>query len=300
MKNLTIFLFAFILCSCNKAKPDLIISGEKKEGAQHLGSGVWIMVPNQYSKAKSYEGFQAGNGVSSISLQVNNTSLASVKNSYNEGWLAENKSELIEMRNVKFATLDSAIYTEVYDKRKQTIRYTLSIKKDDAVYSIKAFCFKVEEKSRGKMLIEALESTFFGEVVVEKETFQLVDMQSMDKQYYTKDGLMPTKSDDMALIEITLLEFGENNVGESKMRNILNQNMAKINKEQPSNFGTQKLSNGIMYFGESASTETKVYGVLLAQPSGNAMMVICQGKSNKAISEFKEFVRAKFLSETIN
>ena len=193
---------------------------------RHLGHGVYIKVPNGFSRAKSYDGFQIGFPSASISLKITSRSISEIKKAFSEKSLEAQQTKLLELREVKFGEIDSALFSMVLDKRRKTIRYLLAV--DDGVdtYHIKAFSFALEQEKYEKQLKYALFSACFGEKLEEKPEFSLAGFDN-DTMLLTRDGKLPTEAEDEVLIkmkeipldELPIDDYSRSNLLTSKVKN---------------------------------------------------------------------------------
>ena len=283
-------LLTFIMSSCDDS-PDLIFRGIKSETAKHLGEGVWINVPPFYKKAKSYDGFQASNYESSISLQINYASIDNVIKSFDKKLLARKRTKLLTLETVKFGEADSAVYAEVYDKRKQTIRYLLSIKKDNKMYGVKAFCQERLKDKYDLMIKRALESVAFAELVQKEEAFVLGKLISLSEWYLTRDGFYPTASEDEAMIMVRAIDINEVGSSREYKMDFLKEEVAKYTSVAIEEIKAENVGDGHYITIMVGKGDKKVFGAYVTD--GNEMSNLFIGSSNnlESIIEIGEYVR---------
>ncbi len=298
MKNQLLFisLSLLIFFSCQDSSP-LILDGMPKKDAQHLGEGVWIQVPPGYKSAKSYDGFQVSNNASSISLQVNYADLDQVRSSFDKKRLAGKRTKLIVMRPALVGQ-DSAIYTEVLDKRKQTKRYTLSIAKGDQIYSVKAFAFETEVPKYEQKIKDAFNSVYFGEVEEEKLLYSLASTENDHIYIMTKDGKWPNEEANAPFIETTILEEEINGLESGALMDFLAEKMEAKSDKRAGRMQSEFLNNGRFTTGSIEAGLPKICGALLTSNEVN-VLIIGQSYNQEDFLEMEEFIRFSLIKTTI-
>lgn len=201
-KNYSVYFWMLILClfilSC---KSEVITINPFKDSLhKHLGKGVWVQVPSEYSKANNYDGYQASGYRSSVSVQIEPVSSKKVRESFDVISLRKKKIILEEFTEVNYGKTDSAFYVVVFDMRKNTYRHMLSIKDYNQTINIKGFCFKQQASYFNPIIKKALLSTYIDtEEEKRKEDFLMADIESLNTFLFTKDGKFPTESPDQAI-----------------------------------------------------------------------------------------------------
>lgn len=302
MKKLQTALFLSILFllfqSCRDNSP-IILEAKKTEQSSHLGNGVWIIVPPGFKKAKTYDGFQAEYPTTSVSLQIEDASLAEVKESFSLKKLTLNKTTLLELRPVQFGTTDSAFFAVVHDARKGTIRYLLSVQQGSKTYNIKAFCLKTQENRYDKILRTALFSTYIGEFEEEEKLFKMAGLEQLGSVIFTKDGQYPTTAPDEAKIEVVSIGKNHDYPTQQHQFNFLKYEVAKMTGNSANAFGQEPLTQGSYVTVSGYGPKGYAFTAFIVDPAEMAIMVKCFGKAPGNIAEFEDFVRANFIKAEI-
>lgn len=300
MKKVQLFFLALILVftACEE-EPQLTFNGIKSKTAKHLGEGVWIDVPASYSKAKSYNGFQASGLESSISLQINEATIEDVKRSFDEKLLKRKKTKLITLQVVPFGTQDSAVFSMVHDRRKGTIRYLLSIKQGNMMYGVKAFCYEALKDKYDMRIKRALESVAFGEIIVKKEPFVLAKLVSLNEFVFTRDGEFPTQSEDGANIVLKIVDAKEVGNYRFNKTDYLKEALSEYYKGTISKINIKSVGEGHYISTIINKPDVKLFGAHISD--GKEMSELYIGKSStlEGVREISEFVRNSNLKTVI-
>jgi len=284
--------------SCRDNSP-IILEAKKEEQSSHLGKGVWIIVPPGFKKAKTYDGFQAEYPTTSVSLQIEDASLAEVKESFSLKNLALNKTTLLELRPVQFGTTDSAFFAVVHDTRKGTIRYLLSVQQGSKTYNIKAFCLKTQENRYDKILRTALFSTYIGKFEEEEKLFKMAGLEESGSMVFTKDGQYPTTAPDEAKIEVMGVGKNHDYPTQQHQFNFLKYEVAKMTGDLGNTFGQEPLAKGSFVTVSGSGPKGYAFTAFVVDPAGAAITIKCFGKAPENIAEFEDFVRANFIKAEI-
>ncbi len=302
MKKLQIALFSAALFLFFQACRDnslIILKARKTEQSSHLGKGVWIIVPPGFKKAKTYDGFQAEYPTTSVSLQIEDASLAEVKESFSLKTLMLKNTALLELRPVQFGATDSAFFAVVHDKRKGTIRYLLSVQQGSKTYNIKAFCLKTQENRYDEILRTALYSTYIGEYEEEEELFKMAGLEESGGVVFTKDGQYPTTAPDGAKIEVVSIGKNHDYPTQQHQFNFLKYEVAKMTGNSANAFGQEPLSQGTFVTVSGSGPRGYAFTAFVVDPTETAIMIKCFGKAPGNMAEFEDFVRANFIKAGI-
>lgn len=293
MKNLFFLIFSLNLffVSCTEPESHLTFKGIKSKTAKHLGEGVWLDVPSFYKKARTYDGFQAQGYESSISLQVNNASLEEVKKSFDKEVLARKKTKLITLQVVPFGDQDSAVFSIVYDKRKQTRRYLLSVARGNKMYGIKAFCFDHLKDKYDMLIKRSLESVTFAETIEKKEAFMLAKLVSLKELIYTRDGEFPTQSEDEATLVIKKIDPKKAGSTSGSKSNFLSNTMKEYADSRESSVRIEKVEDGHFISAYFLDSEKKVFGAHLSDGKELSNLYIGTSTTREGIKELGQYVR---------
>lgn len=236
-----LLMVVLLFGACNSYKQDhKVINPKKISSKVHVGQGVWMTIPAEYIKAKSYEGYQTGSKYSSISVKTINSSIETVKKKFDLQYLKKRNTELLELSTVEYGENKDAFFSVVHDKRKKTIRYLLAINDGTKTYNIKAFCFHKVMKSFDKKIRKALFSAYIGERIEKEELFKLVKIGLEGAMIYTKDGVLPTTSEDSSVIKVI---FGES-FNEVLKTRLVEEELQKITKKKSNSVTVESLESG--------------------------------------------------------
>ena len=298
LKEYVVIIFSLvILIGCKNNSP-IVIDPTKSEFSQHLGKGVWLRVPSSFKKATSYDGYQMNDQSASISVKIVNRSLEEFKRTFEPDVLSQMKQELLEIRPVVYGDNEFAFYSKVRDKRKRTIKYLLAIANGAETYTIKAFCFQDNESQVGRRIEKALWSTYIGEQEDEKYDFLMARIYSADHIVFTKDGELPTKSKDEAIIEVKVLELDvpmSPTEGEEYLKN----EISKIVPNRNVAVTVQKLIEGYFLGGGGVYDGRNVYLSLL-MGNQETKFLKCTANAKIEKSYFEEFIKKKYLKTTVS
>ncbi len=219
-----ILLLMVIMSSCNSIRHnEYQVTGTKSQFAKHLGQGVWLTTPPGFKKATSYDGYQAPNGHSSISLKIGNESFEELLENFSERNLDLKKLRLIEKSKVIYADTIPGYYIVVKDLRKRTTKHLLAIRKNNATYTIKAFYFTQLKNQYEKLIKLSLLTSYIGNLEKKKERFQMASLDQSGNIIYTQDGLFPTKTEDELILKIEKVENFDGIIKEEFIRKRMKQ-----------------------------------------------------------------------------
>ncbi len=291
-----LFFMGFYFTACERyTQRQIIISSVKKEDSQHLGNGVWMVIPDSYKKANSYNGFQAITRQSSISLDMNRKSIDEVKKAYAPGHLKEVNMALLELSTVHYGGNENGVFLVIHDKSKKVIRYLLSIAINDRTYNIKAFCLERRKDRYDPEIRKSLESIYIGDYKEKEKLFKLAKLESLTELFFTKDGVYPTNSPDNAVIKTKKMTSFEG-ILES---GLIKSELQKITGKNSNSWGVETLSNGKFFFGTSESENKKGFVALLVNQKQEALLVSCSGNQNSSLIEFERYVRETLIKTSI-
>jgi len=302
MKTQLLFFISFLLIgtSC-KQTSNLNFPGIKVDSAQHMGKGVWIKVPYLYKEAKSYDGFQASNYESSISLKVDRgATLEDRKRFFDKAQLSLKKQKMVEMTTFPFGESETALYTIVEDKRKRTFRYQLAIQKGDDAYRITAFCPKHLHSKYKHLITAAFQSASFGEEREKQEAFVMAQLVSLNETIFTRDGLFPTESEDQAIINLKLMKTDSIPGFDVNKREYLENQMKRLSEDKIEHGGAEMIGDGDFRTAKIRKGDTKIFGALICANEGEETLVMAQTKDEAALKEINLFVRRMFISTDIS
>jgi len=284
----------FAMVSCHKVETSPIIL-EVKHGAKnlrHAGQGVFMDVPKFYKKASSYDGFQAPNYLSSISIKVSGDSLETVLNSFNENKLNAQKIKLLELRPVNYRSKYSGYWITTKSKRDNKIKMILALKTDDKLYMVIGYYFEELEDEYEKIVRNALENIQIQEKFDRKEEFVLANWGSEDNNVIlTLDAKYPTENENGWVIEEREIRGHHDDIAQSivsqydKNKTMKNTRNAKM-----------RLENGDLWEYNFNNQEKMI--VILIFPINNVgqrHVVIGYGKNNDKFIELHEYIQKKYL-----
>ncbi len=135
----------FLAMSCTAPKVDnIVIEPKLTSTKQALGQGVSMLIPMDYRKGDTDEGYTASfeteNQSSSLSLQVTRESLAQIKSAYSPKSLEENGQSLSEISTVEYGDNKKAFFAKVHDHGDSVFDYILAIEQHGQTYLIEAAC----------------------------------------------------------------------------------------------------------------------------------------------------------------
>ncbi len=292
-----------VFTSCSPdIKSELIeLSPVKFPESQHIGQGVWLIIPSGYGRAESYEGFQANDKSSSISVKIDRHSISEMKKIFDEKKLKRSHVELLELHPVNFGDLQDAFFSVVKDKRKKTIRYLLCVNVNGLTYNIKAFCFAGNYERDDPKLRKALFSSYIGDRIEKKALFEIANFNVNEEKdismVYTKDGVYPTKSPDSSYIEVKQLESPNS---EFDWR-VVQEALFSLTGVKTMNIKPYLVGRGVILEGKVIGEKHKAYVALISpDPSKKERTLVkCWGNSESDLSEFKKFVSNNFIKTVI-
>jgi|GEM_PF-1797453 hypothetical protein len=295
MKNFAlIFSLFFFLTSCTsiETKP-MKITPLKNDKSVHVGQGIWMKIPSNYKKAKSYEGFQTADNTSSISVKINLKSMDQVKKIYSSESLSRNKLDLLQLSPVNYDGNENAIFSLVEDTKKKTIKYLLAINDKGTTYNLKAFCFASHKDKYDDIIREALFSSVIGEVKFEEKLFKpVIDLDSKNI-VYTKDGKYPTDSPDQSKIEVENVKTLKGIKGIKGVTKV-EKALMEFKTGSGSLVNSKPIGNGELISGRSIGNNGIAYVALISLDGDNGLLVKCSGNAKSKISEFEDFVINNF------
>lgn len=290
------FLLAMLVpLACRNKLNDIQLIQTKEEGSQHLGYGVWILVPDGYQRAKTYSGFQSEDGRSSIHVEINPASFDELKISFEPKKLKEQRTTLIQMRGVNYNHNTRAFFATVEDERKKTIRYLLAIDQNDTVYAIQAFCYKSFFEEYNLKIKGALFSVFIGEFQEKTELFLLANLVELNHLIFTRDGLYPTKSTDQSEVEIKILPQSNKVPTEE----LIQLSLAKYTTETEHHIYRSRLTNGQMSLAKLTYDSGNVLVAIIEVRNGEGYMINCKGNPRSSLEDFETFINRYFIDTKI-
>lgn len=254
-----------------------------------------MVVPNGYQKARSFDGYQTTNALSSISVTMSMRSLEEIKARITPSALREKKSVLLELSRVNYDGKENGLFSVVHDKMTNTIRYAMAISHNDRVYYIKAFCFDQFEESFDPLIRKSFMSTYIGNREDSMEEFRLAKFEGRNRSIQTKDGEYPTQSPDAAVIEWTTLD---DLTGISETGLVENELQKLTGMERPG-VSVIYLENGKYYQGTASTENIKAYVGLLVTEGRKGTLVVCHGNANSSLEEFEKHTYGKLVKTKI-
>ena len=291
--SILFILLIIIINSCSNNSP-IELSPIRTDDLKHLGKGVYAKIPSNYKRALSFDGYQEESMLSSVSVQVEKAPLWKIRRNFDTDVLKFKKSKLLELRPVKYGTIDSCFFSKVQDFRKNTIRYLLAINDGDKTYLVKAFCPKQLDDKYDDKLREVLFSSYVSRVYQE---FKFAKATKTGEQLYTKDGQYPTESKDkseMSVGRVNDFQFGKNIYTYLKEKIFLHtgQHVVKFQKK----FTPLTLANGSYTEIMGQTGDKKVYaGFLKTGKEKQPLLIMVVGNDQLSLEETKQDVWRKFV-----
>jgi hypothetical protein len=300
------FLFRMVVCvlpflffaSCESYETEQITLEPKKTAEYiHLGKGIWTKYPKGYSKADTYDGYQAPGQASSISIMTNQEPIQSLWEKHNPSDLNQQDVKLLQLSPVKYGVNDNALFSIVHDTRKNTIRYLLAFHENGITYNVKAFCFNQVRSTYEPTIKNTMLSAVLAEVEEKEELFKMATLKDAQTVVFTRDGKYPTASEDQATIEIKTIKAASLSPGTDEV----SAELIRITKDKHDYVEVENLLNGKFFSGTSRGQEKNAFVALLTDTaSGGAVRISCYGNKESNLQEFETYVRAKYLKLTID
>ncbi len=304
--SLIYFSIVFFVFSCTSVETSpLVLSGKLQEGSKSMSREVKVKVPNWYKKAETYDGFQTQNRNSSISLQVNRTTIEFVNQSFDPARLSKKKVKLLSKRPVDFAGNKKALYTEVLDHRKDTKRYALSIEDNGMVYSIKGFCFQDQLDAYEEDIRTAIFSTHFVDKNDLSETplTELFTLANIDLEakiaLYTRDGKIPDGNESADKIEFMQLDHSMKSHSSWEIEKRLRETFKQITGQRIESFSVNRLDSGIYSKAYIKEGEVKFLALYFAKYGNPDQFLLCSSKDEASFQDFDKFIEKEFFTTTI-
>ncbi len=295
MKTQLLLLFAFFLCcsSCNMVdSSEISVEGKKVEDAKHLGQGVWMKIPSKYRKAESYDGYQAPQYHSSLSVKTSQESLDRLLKVYEEKNLKAQKCRLLELRPVVFEEEHEGYYVVVQDFRKKTIRHLLAVKIGETLYKIKGFYFKELEDQYETYVRNALLSSHIGEVQQEEERFKFASFIDLETVVLTTDGKFPTESPDSLYLSLRSFD----NVGAVDPFEIIRNELQKHVEIDMRKVNTviDPLQNGKIYINQGKDDSKACLVMFVSADNNKGSLYTLYGERSIDLKELKRYLKRSF------
>lgn len=295
--GLMLMLFmAFYGCSGHVEK-EIVIDPNKYRYSVHLGAGVWLLVPDGYKKAASYDGYQANNSESSISVKTSDKSSEELKKAYDPKLLRKRDMELIELSEVKYGEKGTGFFSVVHDKKNKLLRYFLSISKDGRTYNITSFCAEGAKGTYDRLIRWSLKNVFIGESKEEEELFKFAKLISSNEVAYSKDGKYPTESADNALAEWK--DMSASDLDGALGSTLVEIELGKLVKKSRHMVEFAPLTNGMYYHGKAVSKNRKAYVALFVNEKKEGILVKCYGNEKSDLAEFERYVEGQLLKTVV-
>ncbi len=131
---------------------------------QTIGEGVSMLIPLDYQKVEADNGYAASfeteNLASSLSLQVVQETLSTVKSAYSPASLEENDLSLSELSTVQYGENPNAFFAKVHDDENAVFGYVLAIEQKDKTYLIEGASTDISHDFYDYKIRQALLSVF--------------------------------------------------------------------------------------------------------------------------------------------
>lgn len=302
MKNYFFLLLLLVsgisACGDNYVTEHYHLENQSTTDLQYAGEGVYLDVANQYSKARTYDGFQARGGKSSISVKLTDTPIEELKKDYESTQLKKRRANLKELSTVDYNGNTNAFYAVTEEEKQGTIRYLLAIRENDVTYLIKAFAFANRHDYYRNNIKQALLSTYIGNPIDIKAAFTAVqadNKQSTNIIYHTRDGKYPTESTDQAVIKTEFV-----NIKGFTETTYLQQTLTELTGGKAYGIGTEFLANAKYHCGKSQTDKMKAYAGLVPAPvAGGHLLMIASGNAVVDLMELETYVRDQLIKAKI-
>lgn len=304
-------LLSLLLFSCDDVdRSEIIVDGTEEAGSdkfvrkvqqedvdelEEIANGVYIRKPDQFRKARSFDGYQYVNGPATISLEIREQEIGGIKRMFTDKALSARKEKLLEYHPVNFYGNETAFMTVTESKRKNIYKFLLAVEEEGRTYNVKALCSigLGEHLNMYDLLKRTLLTTELRGYQAEATDFVAVDGGSPVSEMYTRDGAYPTASPDGAFIQRTLAV-----IPDSKDRIAVHKQIAEelkeLTGEDKSAFSTVPLSNGVIVHATAQNDSVHAF-VALVYAEGERMAQQYTGTANsaEAIANIEKFVLDK-------
>jgi len=299
MKNLSFpfVIFLLLLSSCVNESA-LKLDWQMSDEHDHLGYGFWVKHLYGFKKAKSYEGFQAPGYESSISITKEYQSLDILLEKYGSSFESASGIKLLERREVFIDEQSVGHFIKFQDSRRRiTItRYRLLIEQDGKVYQIKAFYPKLLKEKYEETVSESLLSITHGKEEEKEAEMKFAGISNDTKGIiYTRDGALPTESEDAFTVEAFPIQPPSPDDIEDLLAEHLQELLGEEGK-MDRNYAKIGMRDGIIYSKTGHSETQRAFVRIIRDDKQNATVLLkAYGNSKLDIKEAKAIVGRLFL-----
>ena len=297
MKHLLFLYCLLALTSCGDSveRSKLVLTTTPETHYQDLGFGVSAPVPTFFRPARTYNGYQHPSGVGAVSLKLQPYPIETVVANYNPDAVEARGNEPLEYRFVDYNGNDRALFVKIYNPRKDTYRFILTVQQNDRTYAIKAWCFSDALEAFGDDLRNAVLSAHIGDYV-EERPFLRVEMDD-GSLAFTRDGIFPTLAEDEALLQVTPYEDRQVR-GEDDVRAIIAQELLVHTQSAPTDLNVRQLDNGTFGWGIAYGEGRSAY-VALMQMTGGTQLIVGTATTGEAAREMANYMNNELVSHTV-
>ncbi|MEM6770630.1 MAG: hypothetical protein AAF597_08615 [Bacteroidota bacterium] len=260
---------------------------------QEMANGVYVRVPSQFRRARSYVGYQYLNGPASISLEVRDRPISSIERLFEDDALQQRGERLLELRPVVFYGNERAFYAVTEAKRKGVFKYLLAVEEEGKTYNIKALCsIRLSNAlNMATMFEEALLSTEIRGYQAGVTDFARVgEGGDPFDAIYTRDGKYPTESADAAVVKSSLMIMPDDDLELAVLERV-KEEVKQLNGGKGAVIGEETLSNGYILYATSHTDTLSAFAAILnntREPFG--AVFTGTAKTKAGVENIRDFV----------